>query len=115
MEIYSLIRANIIIFSAGCLDPQGADAPLDAPSLLPRWLSPAQSEPTRAYMALYRLSTDAEALLCTMYTVPLITIYTSGSNRPLSPAHPHPQLDDSLGNNRLQKVMAHTAAAGGRG
>ena len=63
-------------------------------------------------MALYRLSTDTECLSCTMYTITLITIYTNGSSQPLSPAHPHTQLDDSLGNNRLQKVMAPTAIAG---
>ena len=57
----------------------------------PHWLSLAQSEPTRVYMALYGLSTDAASPLCTLYTAPLITIHTSGSNRPLSLAHPHAQ------------------------
>ena len=36
----------------------------------PRWLSLAQSEPTRVGMALYRLSADAASLLCSMYTAP---------------------------------------------
>ena len=55
------------------------------------------------------LTLSLSSALC---TVTLITIYTNGSSRPLSPAHPHTQLDDSLGNNRLQKVMAPTAIAG---
>ena len=63
-------------------------------------------------MALCRLSADTESLHYTIGTVTPITIYTNGSSRPLSPAHPHTQLDDSLGNNRLQKVMAPTAIAG---
>ena len=58
------------------------------------------------------LTLSLSSAVCTIYTVTLITIYTNGSSRPLSPAHPHTQLDDSLGNNRLQKVMAPTAIAG---
>ena len=78
------------------MDPQGADAPPDAPTLLPRWLSLAQSEPTRVYMALCRLSADTESLLYTMYSS-LITIYTSGYSSPLNLAHTHTQLNDSAG------------------
>ena len=85
-RVCSLAERWTIVFTEGQLDTPGTDAPLDAPSP-PHWLSLALSKPTRVYMVLCRLSTDAESLLYTIGTAPLITIYTSGYSRQLSPAH----------------------------